>query len=154
MFLVLGTNLIDSYPAQATETFKKPISPSKRTPEVAFSDNLNCLKFADIVCVQTALVYIPRKSANAKIISAGIVVLQGNSDLAFRLLLPLATDTTLQSAARASLHASLSLAYEKLLNSQRAIEQKILEEQVLISHDASPVIIQQTQTKLWALISS
>lgn len=154
LFAALGTSLIDSHPAQATETFNKSVLPSKITPEAAFSDGLVCLKFADIACAQMALVYVQSQSAYAKILSGGIAVLQGNDDLAFRLLLPLASDTTLQPAARASLHASLSLAYEKLPDSQRAIEQKILEEQVLIYDNANPVSIQQTQTKLWALVSS
>ncbi len=104
-----------------------------------------------------ALVYIPSQSPNAKVLSAGIAVLQGNNDLAFRLLLPLEADATLQpaaAAAAASLHASLSLAYEKLPDMQRAIEQRILEEQLLMANSADDVAIQQIQTKLWSLISS
>lgn len=154
LFAIFGANLIANPYAQATEAASKPTSPIKRTPETAFSDGLNCLKFADVACAQMALIYIPSQSPNAKVLSGGIAILQGNDDLAFRLLLPLEADATLQPAARASLHASLSLAYEKLPDSQRAIEQKILEEQVLISSNASPAVIQQSQTKLWVLVSS
>lgn len=140
--------------AQATESTKNSQPIIKKTAEAAFSDGLNCLKFADITCAQLALVNIPSQSANAKILAGGIAILQGDDDLAFRLLLPLDADNTLQPTARASLHASLSLAYEKLPDIQRAITQKILEEQTLISSDASPLALKQTQTKLWQLVTS
>lgn len=154
LFAILSANLITPLTAQATATASKPTTAVKRTPEAAFSDGLNCLRLADVSCAQMALIYIPSQSANAKVLSGGIAVLQDNDDLAFRLLLPLEAETTLQPAARASLHASLSLAYEKLPDSQRAIEQKILEEQALITSNANPAAIQQTQAKLWALIST
>ncbi len=59
----------------------------------------------------------------------------------------------LSPAASASLHASLSLAYEKLPDMQRAIEQKSLEEQVLIASNALPQTIENTQKQMWALLT-
>ncbi len=154
LFAIFGANIIANPSAQATEAAGKPIVPSKKTPEAAFSDGLNCLKASNVACAQMTLIYIPSQSANAKVLSGGLAVLQDNDDLAFRLLLPLEADTTLQPAARASLHASLSLAYEKLPDSQRAVEQRVLEEQALIASNTNPAAVMQTQTKLWALISN
>lgn len=154
LFAINCANLITNSPAQATEPTKNPQPIVKKTAETAFSDGLNCLKFADITCAQLALVNIPSQSANAKILAGGIAILQGDDDLAFRLLLPLDADSTLQPTARASLHASLSLAYEKLPDMLRTIEQKIIEEQVLIASNTPPFAIQQAHTKLWALINS
>ena len=154
LFAISCANLITNSSAQATEAARKSPITVKKTAEAAFSDGLNCLKFADLPCAQLALVNIPSQSANAKVLSGGIAILQGDDDLAFRLLLPLDADNTLQPAARASLHASLSLAYEKMPDMQRAIEQKVLQEQVLVASNAVPLAIQQVQTKLWSLIIS
>ena len=150
-------NLMFVRAVQATEAASKPTAVIKRTPEAAFSDGLNCLKFADLACVQLALVNIPSQTLNAKVLAGGIAVLQADYDLAFRLLLPLQSnsqaDTSLPPTALASLHASLSLAYEKLPDMQRAIEQKSLEEQVLLSSNASVESIQLTQAKMWGLLT-
>ena len=158
LFALICANLMFVRTVQATEAASKPTAVIKRTPEAAFSDGLNCLKFSDLPCAQLALVNIPSQTANAKVLSGGIAVLQADYDLAFRLLLPLQSnsqaDTSLAPAARASLHASLSLAYEKLPDMQHAIEQKSLEEQVLLSSNASVESIQQTQTKMWGLLTS
>ena len=125
----------------------------KISPETAFAQGLNCLNSSDLACAQLALAHIPSLSSNAQILAGGIAVLQADNDAAFRLLLPIATDTTLTDSASASLHASLSKAYEKLPDLPRAIEQKLLQETALIRLSVKDDI-KKAQADLWRLLST
>lgn len=126
-----------------------PAAASKKSLESSYLDGLGCLRSSDIPCAQLALAGIPAQSPYAKLLSGNIAAAEKNFDETFRLLLPLQANQTLIPEATASLHASLSLAYENQPDPLRALEHRIQAEKYL-SEDSS---IHANQNSIWALLS-
>lgn len=103
-----------------------PTAQTKKTPEASFQQGLDCLKQSDTACAKLALNSIPSQSVYAKLLAGNIAVAEGDSDSAFRLLLPLQAEPNLPPQASASLHASLALAYEQQSDPLRALEQRTM----------------------------
>jgi outer membrane PBP1 activator LpoA protein len=122
----------------------------KKTPEANFLNGLACLKQSDTACAQLALVGIPSQSPYAKLLAGNLAAAEGDSDRAFRLLLPLQAEAGLLPQANASLHASLALAYENQPDALRALEQRTRAEEDL--SDAAD--IQANQQRIWQLLSN
>ncbi len=122
----------------------------RKTPEANFLNGLACLKQSDSACAQLALIGIPSQSPYAKLLAGNIAMAEGDSDRAFRLLLPLQAEAGLLPQAYASLHASLALAYENQPDALRALEQRTLAEKNL--SDAAD--IQANQQHIWQLLSN
>ena len=128
LFFISGLALAEP----TNSTGNSAITPSKKKPEAYFIEGLNCLKQQDNSCAQLALNSIPSQSAYAKLLAGNLAAQEGNTDRAFRLLLPLQADSSLSPTAVVSLHASLALAYEKQGDPARALEQ------LVITDDATP----------------
>jgi outer membrane PBP1 activator LpoA protein len=126
------------------------VAPVKKTAEANFLDGLACLKHSDTTCAQLALVGIPSQSPYAKLLAGNIATSEGDSDRAFRLLLPLQAEPGLLPQANASLHASLALAYENQPDALRALEQRTLAEDNL----SDTADIQANQQHIWQLLSN
>lgn len=80
---------------------------------------------------ELSLTRIPASSPYAKLLAGNIAAKNGDVDRSFLLLLPLQSNTSLIAPAEASLHASLSNAYEKQGDSYNALNQLIQREEYL-----------------------
>ena len=81
--------------------------------EETFLQGQRYLEQANIPQANVSLARLPSQSPYTKLLAGNIAAAQGNIDQAFLLLLPLQSNTQLINPAAASLHASLSSAYEK-----------------------------------------
>lgn len=122
----------------------------RKTPEANFLNGLACLQQSDSACAQLVLIGIPSQSPYAKLLAGNIAMAAGDSDRAFRLLLPLQAEAGLLPQAYASLHASLALAYENQPDALRALEQRTLAEKNL----SDTADIQANQQHIWQLLSN
>lgn len=122
----------------------------KKSPEASLQDGLTCLKRVDIPCAHLALATIPSQSPYAKLLSGNIAAAERDFDTVFRLLLPLQANNALVPPARASLHASLALAYENLPDPLHALEQLTTASGYL----ADVTEIQALHDRTWKLLSS
>lgn len=146
-------------PAHA-ETVKKGSSLAtklqpKKSPEANFQDGYTCLKQAKTACARLALANIPSTSPYAKLLQGTLALSEQQTDKALLLLLPLQTEDNLLPEAKISLHESLADAFEKLDDTQQAV-QHLMQAEAIITTSApadAQSRIAEGQQKIWGLIS-
>lgn len=116
-----------------------------------FRNGLQCLQSGDTECANLALNKIPSQSVYAKILSGQIAASTGDVDSAFRLLLPLKSNSTLDDETAASLHASLALAYDKQGDPLRALEERTTVDRLLAQGSQQR---EQLHATLWQNLSA
>lgn len=119
-----------------------------------FRNGLHCLQSGDTDCANLALNKIPSQSVYAKILSGQIAASTGDVDSAFRLLLPLKSNSSLDDETAASLHASLALAYDKQGDPLRALEERTTVERLLAQGSTSAQQREQLHASLWQSLSA
>jgi outer membrane PBP1 activator LpoA protein len=126
----------------------------KKNVEDYFEESYNCVKKGDRLCAQVGASNIASQSPYSNLLIGIFACLDGDFDTAFRELLPLQSNTTLNSKAYVSLHISLAVAYENQSDSLRAIEQRALADTELIKASAAnQEEIRSNQEKIWEIIS-
>ena len=146
-------------PANA-ETVKKTSSPPvksqpKKSPEANFLEGSACLKQAKKACARLALANIPSTSPYAKLLQGTLALSDQQTDKALLLLLPLQPEDNLLPEAKIILHASLANAFEKLNDTQQAV-QHLMQAEAIITASAPPDAqgrVTEVQQKIWDLIS-
>lgn len=121
----------------------------KISPEEAFLQGQKYLEQTNVPLAELSLTRIPSSSPYAKLLSGNIAAKNGDIDRSFLLLLPLQSNTSLTAPAAASLHASLSNAYEKQGDSYNALDQLIRREEFLTDTQA----IESNHEKIWKLLT-
>ena len=126
----------------------------KKNAEEYFDEGYSCVKKGDKVCAQVAASNITNQSPYSKLLIGILANTDGDFDTTFRELLPLQSNTTLNSKAYVSLHISLAVAYENQSDSLRALEQRVLADAELIKASAAnQEEIRSNQEKIWETIS-
>lgn len=145
MIAILGISSL----AHAEQNFKL-----KKNAEEYFDEGYSCVKKGDKVCAQVAASNITNQSPYSKLLIGILANTDGDFDTTFRELLPLQSNTTLNSKAYVSLHISLAVAYENQSDSLRALEQRVLADAELIKASAAnQEEIRSNQEKIWEAIS-
>ncbi len=111
---------------------------SKRTPEQAFLNGLDCLKQDNLDCATIAHVSIPPQSIYAKILEANIAAKQNDDEKVLQLLLPINASQVLNrepiiAEAVLSVHTQLAVVFSKQGNAAQSLEQYMLAETYLLS---------------------
>lgn len=122
---------------------------TKMTAEAAFMQGQQYLEQGNIPLAEVSLTRVPPTSPYAKLLAGNIAAAKGDTDRAFLLLLPLQSNTSLTNPAAASLHASLSNAYEKQGDSLNALTQLTSREAYITSQ-----AIEDNHQSIWRLLSS
>ncbi|OIR04579.1 penicillin-binding protein activator LpoA precursor [mine drainage metagenome] len=122
----------------------------KVSAEEAFLQGQQYLEQAKLPLAELNLTRIPRASPYAKLLAGNIAIQRSEFDRAFLLLLPLQSNQSLTKVAAASLHASLSVAYEKQGDIPNALDQLMRRETYL--KDTSS--INSNHGRIWQLLSS
>lgn len=122
---------------------------TKMTAEAAFTQGQQYLEQGNIPLAEVSLTRVPPTSPYAKLLAGNIAAAKGDTDRAFLLLLPLQSNTSLTNPAAASLHASLSNAYEKQGDSLNALTQ-LTSREAYITGQA----IEDNHQSIWRLLSS
>jgi outer membrane PBP1 activator LpoA protein len=117
--------------------------------EETFLQGQRQLEQDNIAQASVSLAHLPSQSPYAKLLAGNIAAKQGDVDQAFLLLLPLQSNTQLTKPAAASLHASLSSAYEKQGAYFNALEQKTRYETFL----GDPAAIERNHADIWRLLT-
>lgn len=160
--IILATCLLFSslyLPAYA-ETLKNTPSPAtklapKKSAEANFLDGNTCLKQANKACARLALANIVSTSPYAKLLQGTLALSEQQTDKALLLLLPLQTQDNLLPEAKISLHESLAVAFEKLDDTQQAV-QHLMQAEAIITTTAPPGTqdkVAEGQQKIWHLIN-
>ncbi|MBA3696796.1 MAG: penicillin-binding protein activator, partial [Methylotenera sp.] len=123
---------------------------TKVLPEEAFVQGQKYLEQANTPLAEVSLTRIPPSSPYAKLLAGSIAARNGDIDRTFLLLLPLQSNASLIKPAAASLHASLSNAYEKQGDSLNALDQLIRREAFI----TDPQAIEDNNKNIWRLLSS
>lgn len=118
--------------------------------EETFLQGQRYLEQSNVAQASVSLARLPSQSPYAKLLAGNIAAQQGNTDQAFLLLLPLQSNTQLIRPAAASLHASLSSAYEKQGAYFNALEQLARHETYLDDTAA----IARNHANIWRLLST
>jgi len=118
--------------------------------EQAFMQGQQYIEQADLALAVLSLTRIPPNSPYAKLLAGNIAAKNADFDRTFILLLPLQSNLDLNQTAIASLHASLSDAYEKQGDIASAIEQLVRRHPYLVDAQA----ISQNQQRIWKLLST
>jgi outer membrane PBP1 activator LpoA protein len=118
--------------------------------EQAFMQGQQYLEQADLGLATLSLTRIPPSSPYAKLLAGNIAAKNAEFDRAFLLLLPLQSKLDFNQTALASLHASLSDAYEKQGDIAGAIEQLVRRHPYLEEVEA----IRHNQERIWKLLST
>lgn len=118
-----------------------------------FNAGMHCVKASDLPCAELALNKIPSQSPYAKLLAGSIALANDDSDGALRLLLPLQAETSLTDAAFVSLHASLALAYDKLGDPLRALEQRTRVDRYA-ARAADAERMRDNQQAIWSALSA
>ena len=105
---------------------------------------------ADLELAALSLTRIPPNSPYAKLLAGNIAAKNAEFDRTFILLLPLQSNLDLNQTAIASLHASLSDAYEKQGDIASAIEQLVRRHPYLVDAQS----ISHNQQRVWKLLST
>lgn len=121
----------------------------KLSPEEAFLQGQTYLEQAHVALAELSLTRIPPSSPYAKLLAGNIAAKNGDIDRSFLLLLPLQSNNSLTTPAAASLHASLSDAYEKQGDSYNALDQLSRREEFLTDTQA----IENNHEKIWKLLT-
>src|SRR5690242_18904309 len=122
---------------------------TKMTAEAAFMQGQQYLEQGNIPLAEVSLTRVPPTSPYAKLLVGNIAAAKGDTNRAFLLLLPLQSNTSLTNPAAASLHASLSNAYEKQGDSLNALTQLTSREAYITSQ-----AIEDNHQSIWRLLSS
>ncbi len=126
------------------------LADTRISPEEAFLQGQKYLEQANVSLAELSLTRIPPSSPYAKLLAGNIAAKNGDIDRSFLLLLPLQSTNSLTAPAVASLHASLSDAYEKQGDSYNALVQLIRREEFLTDTQA----IEKNNEKIWKLLTS
>lgn len=118
--------------------------------EQAFMQGQQYVEQADLGLAALSLTRIPPNSPYAKLLAGNIAAKNAEFDRAFILLLPLQSNLDFNRTAIASLHASLSDAYEKQGDITSAIEQLVRRHPYLLDSQA----ISDNQQRIWKLLST
>ena len=121
----------------------------KISAEKAFLQGQQQVEQANIALAELSLTRIPPSSPYAKLLAGNIAAKNGDFDRTFLLLLPLQSNNTLIKAAAASLHASLSSAYEKQGDAINALDQLVRRETYLENTEA----ISSNHNSIWQVLS-
>ena len=146
-------------PAHA-ETLNKTPSPAaklapKKSAEAIFVDGNTCLKQANKACARLALANIVSTSPYAKLLQGTLALSEQQTDKALLLLLPLQTQDNLLPEAKITLHESLAIAFEKLDDTQQAV-QHLMQAEAIITTTTPPGTqdkVTEGQQKIWHLIN-
>lgn len=130
-------------------TYSLSLADTKISPEDAFLQGQQYLEQANTPLAEVSLTRIPANSSYAKLLAGNIAAKNGDVDRTFLLLLPLQSNTSLIKPAAASLHASLSYAYEKQGDHFNALDQLIRREEFLSDSSA----IESNTKNIWQLLS-
>lgn len=122
---------------------------NKISAEEAFLQGQQQVEQANIALAELSLTRIPPSSPYAKLLAGNIAAKSGDFDRAFLLLLPLQSNNAFIKAAAASLHASLSRAYEKQGDAINALDQLVRRESYLQNTEA----ISSNHNSIWQLLS-
>jgi hypothetical protein len=142
---ILGINNL-AYAEQNSKVIK--------SSEDYFADSYNCLKKNDKACAQIAAANIQSLSPYSRLISGIFASLEGDFETTFLELLPLQTNKSFNLQASVSLHTSLALAYENQSDSLRALEQRVIADELL--HRIAPPNLEDTQAneqQIWEIVS-
>lgn len=153
-FLIVGTNSFAETTSGTKNTAetKSPVetkSDSKMTAEAAFMQGQQYLQQGNIPLAEVSLTRIPPSSPYSKLLAGNIAVAKDDTDRAFLLLLPLQSNTSLSKPAAASLHASLSNAYEKQGDTVNALSQ-LINQEAYVSGQA----VEDNYQNIWRLLSN
>jgi len=118
--------------------------------EQAFMQGQQYVEHTDLGLAALSLTHIPPSSPYAKLLAGNIAAKNADFDRAFILLLPLQSNLDFNQTAIASLHASLSDAYEKQGDITSAIEQLVRRHHYLTDSQA----ISHNQQRIWKLLST
>ena len=118
--------------------------------EQAFMQGQQYVEQADLGLAALSLTRIPPNSPYAKLLAGNIAAKNAEFNRAFILLLPLQSNLDFNQTAIASLHASLSDAYEKQGDITSAIEQLVRRHSYLVDSQA----ISDNQQHIWKLLST
>ena len=129
---------------------KKSLADTRMSAEDAFMQGQKYLEQANTPLAELSLTKIAPSSPYAKLLAGNIAAKNGDIDRTFLLLLPLQSNLNFTNPAAASLHASLSSAYEKQGDSFNAFAQLINRESYLSDTQA----IEDNHKNIWRLLSS
>jgi outer membrane PBP1 activator LpoA protein len=118
--------------------------------EQAFMQGQQYIEQADLELAALSLTRISPNSPYAKLLAGNIAAKNAEFDRTFILLLPLQSNLDLNQTAIASLHASLSDAYEKQGDIASAIEQLVRRHPYLVDAQS----ISHNQQRVWKLLST
>jgi outer membrane PBP1 activator LpoA protein len=124
-------------------------TPSKLSPEQAFLQGQQYVERAELDQAALSLTRIATSSPYAKLLAGNIAAKKADYDRAFLLLLPLQSNQTFSKVAAASLHASLSTAYEKQGDIVNALDQLIRRQAYINTAQA----IDDNQQHIWQLLA-
>ena len=116
--------------------------------EQAFMQGQQYVEQADLELAALSLTRIPPSSPYAKLLAGNIATKNADFDRAFLLLLPLQSKLDFNQTALASLHASLSDAYEKQGDIASALEQSVRRYPYLDNSQA----INHNHQRIWKLL--
>jgi len=136
--------------AISSSSWADDVPVKKINAEQAFMQGQQYVERADLELAALSLTHIPPSSPYAKLLAGNIATKNAEFDRAFLLLLPLQSKLDFNQTALASLHASLSDAYEKQGNIASAIEQSVRRHLYL---DDSQAISHNLQ-RIWKLLST
>lgn len=125
-------------------------TPNKLSPEQAFLQGQQYVERAELEQAAVSLTRIASNSPYAKLLAGNIAAKNADYDRAFLLLLPLQSNQTFSKVAAASLHASLSTAYEKQGDISNALEQLVRRQDYINTAQA----IRDNQQLIWQLLSA
>lgn len=123
---------------------------NKISAEAAFLQGQQQLERAEIAQASLSLTRITPSSPYAKLLAGNIATYNADYDRAFLLLVPLQSNQTFIKVAVASLHASLSTAYEKQGDIVNALDQLIRRQTYINNAQA----ISDNQQHIWQLLSA
>jgi hypothetical protein len=125
-------------------------APNKLSPEQAFLQGQQYVERAELAEAAVSLTRIASSSPYAKLLAGNIAAKSADYDRAFLLLLPLQFNQTLSKVAAASLHASLSTAYEKQGDISNALDQLVRRQDYINTAQA----IRDNQQHIWQLLTA
>jgi outer membrane PBP1 activator LpoA protein len=143
-YLCLGCILVSSV------AWGNSTEPNKISPEDAFLQGQQQLERADLAQAALSLSRITPNSPYAKLLAGNIAANNAEYERAFLLLVPLQSNLNFSKVATASLHASLSAAYEKQGDTVNALDQLVRRQSYINNAQAS----RDNQQRIWQLLSA
>lgn len=133
----------------STAAWGDDTTPNKISLEAVFLQGQQHVERAELAQAALSLSRITHNSPYAKLLAGNIALQSADYDRAFLLLVPLQSNQTFSKVAAASLHASLSTAYEKQADIINALDQLIRRQAFLNNAPA----ISDNQQHIWQLLS-